>query len=164
MKITHSLSMLTLAGLLAATTQTIQAQSIVTNGGFETGDFTGWNTTPAANGSSFGVDNNGSLLTPYDGSSYAYFAAYANQPDSIDQVLATTPGYTYDVNFWVNDSAGGGNFAATWGGTPLTAFDASATLPGTFNNGWTDFDFSATASSATRPRLCGLQLKLLGFG
>jgi len=156
MKTTPSLSMLTLAGLLAATTQCLQAQSIVTNGGFETGDFSGWNQTPAASGSFFGVDGpapalNYSLLPSgaYEGNDYAFFGATGTQADSIDQLLATTPGYTYDVNFWVNDSAGGANFTATWGGVQLTSFGTDTTLPGSGNNGWTEFDFPETATSAS---------------
>src|ERR1700731_789459 len=45
--------------LLGTFTGGVQAQNLICNGGFETGNFNGWTVTPAANFSDFGV---GSLI------------------------------------------------------------------------------------------------------
>lgn len=66
--------------------------NLVTNGDFETGDFTGWATTldPAWDG----VDT----LAPHDGNFAAFFGG-ANS--SITQTLTTTAGSSYKVTFWL---------------------------------------------------------------
>ena len=64
------------------------AGNLVTNCGFETGDFTGWTTTPAATGSNFGV----TTLPPAHDTLGAFFSATGSDFDAISQTFATTPG------------------------------------------------------------------------
>ncbi|HEY3899211.1 MAG TPA: autotransporter domain-containing protein [Chthoniobacter sp.] len=81
-----------------------QAQNLIHNGGFETGDFLGWTVTPAAIGSDFGVAgettlftvNGGALIqgepgpiTPFKRDSVAFFGATAGRPDAISQTFHT---------------------------------------------------------------------------
>ena len=62
------------------------AGNLIQNCGFETGTFSGWNTSPAASGSDFGVGGGG-----YTGSFDAYFGATAGMPDDGDP-LTSPPG------------------------------------------------------------------------
>jgi len=77
--------------------------NLVANGGFETGDFTGWTTVAAADGSIFGVGSTGSLpqLIPNSGSYAAYFGATASLADSISQTITDIPGQTYAFSFYL---------------------------------------------------------------
>lgn len=94
----------------------ISEATLVNNGGFETGDFTGWEKTPAVSGSLFDVDD----TSPNSGNYGAYFGAIYNLNDSISQVIATTPGTSYLFEFWLDNTGVGNNsFEAFWGGNQL---------------------------------------------
>jgi hypothetical protein len=75
------------------------ATELITNGGFETGDFTGWFTQAAGGGGSdFGVDT----TFAHTGSYEAYFGAVGTTDDIIYQVEApTVPGQSYAFSFWL---------------------------------------------------------------
>ena len=94
-----------------------QAQQLVTNGGFETGDFSGWSESGAI-GSVYGVDSAG----PRNGNYSAYFGA-SSPPAFIAQTLATTAGQQYLVSFYFDRSplTTGGSFSASLGGVEFYA-------------------------------------------
>ena len=75
----------------------IASADLVFNGGFETGDFTGWilsgNPIPGT------VDN----LNPHSGLFAADLIA-AGSPSFMDQFLATTPGVTYNLTYFLDVS------------------------------------------------------------
>lgn len=132
------------AGAMAGTAHA----DLVVNGGFETGDTTGWVFTPASNGSDFFIATNGSLdIPPYAGNYYAAFGAVGNLDDTITQTLATTAGQSYTFSFALaHDSTNNQNdFNASWNGTPVLALSNTASF------GWTQYSFTevATGSSTT---------------
>jgi len=106
------------------------ASPIVQNGGFETGDFTGWNlnvgptfcppSVAAAGGNLCGVVL---AAAPHSGT---YAAALTNnQSDStLDQFLATEAGVSYELRFWLsNIDIGFGilpnDFHVSWNGAQI---------------------------------------------
>lgn len=100
-KLTRRLTMAAsaLALMLSLSTTSAFALNLVTNGGFETGDFSGW----VQNGSYMYVSGS----NPFSGS----FAADFGTPTgfgSLSQIVNTQPGFEYELNFNL----------ATSGGTP----------------------------------------------
>jgi Carbohydrate binding domain/PEP-CTERM motif len=126
MKLTHNASAwaagLGMAVLAFATP--LQAQ-LVTNGGFETGNFSGWfHTGMTAFDFVTTAPCVGSTLSSVHSGTYGTCLG----PDGangflIQQVIGTTPGHTYDFDFWLqhaySTSGPGVAFAAYWGDTPI---------------------------------------------
>src|SRR4029450_259542 len=101
--------------------------NLITNPGFETGDFTGW---PVNLG--FLVTGTLAGISPHSGNFQA-----ANPPALafLGQTLATTAGQSYTIDFWVA-TAGGAPLKVLWGGSPVFShFFAGPT-------GYTEFTFS----------------------
>jgi hypothetical protein len=113
---------------------------LVVNGGFETGDFTGW--TRAGNpGFTF--------VTTFNPNSGNFAAALGpvGSPGYLGQLLATTPGTAYTVSFALaSDGLTPSMFQATFGGTTLLSL---TDLPAT--SGYTTYTFSVTATSPLTP-------------
>ncbi len=118
----RSVSMgLALILVLGGVDQTM-AGNLITNPGFETGDFTGWTVT-----------HHGSTLVLPDGYVYHgmtyyshtgnYFAGLGsnNQLDSLSQTLTTDPGQSYTISFWLaSDGLTSNEFKVIWDGTTLS--------------------------------------------
>lgn len=78
--------------------------NLVANCGFETGDLSGWtlsghDSDPGYNGIDWGVD----LADAHSGSYGAYLGGFGGVLD-LDQSIATTPGMSYTVSFWLAQS------------------------------------------------------------
>lgn len=125
------------AAMLAASAHA----NLVTNGGFETGNFTGWTVALAGSGTLLDVANN----VPHTGSFYARFGATAGLPDTISQSVATVTGATYAVDYWLRNSANGGPnlFEFNWDGGA-----AEQSLVDEASFGYTNFSYSLVATSA----------------
>ncbi len=110
--------------------------NLVVNGGFETGDFTGWTT------------DSGSVTT---GSTYAHSGTYGAQFGPVgslgylSQTLSTTPGTSYVLSFWLDSPDGEtpNEFQVSWDGTTLLD---EANIPAI---GWTNIQFVVTATDTS---------------
>ncbi len=128
------LAVVSLLGL--GITQSARA-NLITNGGFETGDFSGWTV--------FGTDNDvvgdQPFTLPHSGNFQALFGFGDN---SITQNVTTTPGSSYVITFWLapNVRQGGSpSVSVNWGGSNI--FSESFTSP----FGYTEYTFSVNALS-----------------
>lgn len=116
---------------------------LVVNGGFETGNFTGWTLT-SPNFTTFVDGGFTSGIPPYSGNWEAASDAFGAL-DYLSQTLATTAGASYTLSLWLDspDGVTPNKFLVSWNGTIL--FD-QRDMPGF---GWTNlqFDVSATGTS-----------------
>ena len=128
---------------------------LVVNGGFETGDFTGWYLTNSVTTPGTTVDQSQAL----DGSYGADFSQVGSL-DYLSQNLTTKPNVAYVLSFWLNSPDGltPSEFLASWNGTTL--FDQTS-LPAV---GWTNLQFIVTSTTASAVLLFGGQNDNSDFG
>ncbi|MFT3821450.1 MAG: PEP-CTERM sorting domain-containing protein [Rubrivivax sp.] len=131
---TSMIGLATAAGLLLG----LPAQaSLVSNGGFETGDFSGWTVTGTQDFS--GVD----ASAAHGGLYGAYFGEDA-PGNRISQTLATSAGATYLVEFWLQLDDGAVPNAFSWSWDGVTQAPALIDADGF---GYTHFSALVTASA-----------------
>jgi len=150
-------------------TLSLVGPQLVQNGGFETGDFTGWTLTGSGNPGYNLVGTTTSLpvtngygrhqTITYDGPYYIHsgsYAAFLGEPDGLaylSQTLNTVPGQTYMLSFWLADPGiwtssyppTPNEFLVAWNGN--TIFDQANLGTISFTN--MQFIVSATGANAT---------------
>lgn len=138
-----TLLLVVITGLLLVPARFASA-NLIANGDFETKDFTGWTTIPAASGSGFGVQPG----FPPDLTYVAAFGATGVDFDGISQTFATVPGAFYTVTFFYQvatpPSVLDNEFKVLWGGS--TIFDNANAISG---YGTFTFTEQATGTSTT---------------
>ena len=141
---------LSLAIAMLAAAAGLASTNLVTNGDFETGDFTGWTVTHAPSGSNIFVDHGPGTPGP-DNTFGAFFGATGADFDSISQSFATTPGSFYTLTFFYqvtnlgNPIPANNGFDVLWNGVSIGGglfpqFDV--------NPGWITPTFHLQATSA----------------
>jgi hypothetical protein len=127
------------------------APNLVANGGFETGDLTGWVQTgdPTLAGatcaSGFGAGGS---------SCAAFFSTFGDTSGILQTLTGLTVGQTYDVSFaFESSSAATTGINASFGGQTLLDLTAApAATPG-----YTDYSFDVVATSSTETLSFGLK-------
>ena len=129
-----------LAVLALAASVKGQSPNLVVNGGFETGDFTGWGLA----GEAYVDDGSGFGISPHSGTFLADLMLGARSLGRLSQTLATTPGANYVISFSVNNYWQDPNqLQVSWNGS--TVFGPT-TISST---GWTNIQFQVTATGAS---------------
>ena len=119
--------------------------NLVTNGDFETGNFSGWtqwgDTGATGVGSASTLPAGGSV----HGGTYAAYFGPTGSLGGIYQDLNTTTGVNYTLTFWLAHpyTSSGTEWTVSAGGTTLTDVHDAA------NFGYTQFTFTFTATSTT---------------
>jgi hypothetical protein len=143
-------------GLAAVLPFTINVgQPLVVNGGFETGNFSGWTETGSA-----------TFMSVSHTASYVHSGSYGTQlgPSSVasylSQNLATTPGNSYLLSCWLTNPKSGtpNQFLVQWNGATIynqTNVPAMA---------WTNLQFLVAATAATTPLRFGFRNDPAYFG
>ena len=126
-----------LVAALGISSQT--SADLIVNGGFETGDFTGWSL--AGNSGFISITTNA-----HSGQHAASFGAIGSDTNlSQTQNLSTTAGATYVLSYWLTNLGGPTNdFSVDWGGSLVTGSSLLNAQPFAY----TQFSFDVVATSA----------------
>jgi hypothetical protein len=136
-------------GLAAVLPFTINAgQPLVVNGGFETGNFTGWTETGSA-----------TYMSVSRTASYVHSGNYGAQPGPssvlsyLSQTLATTPGNSYLLSCWLTNPKSGtpNQFLVQWNGATIYS---QTNIPAM---AWTNLQFLVAATATSTPLRFGFR-------
>ena len=130
-------------GLAVGISGPAHAVELVTNGSFETGDFTGWTLT--GNTGFTGVECPGAPFAgPGDGNCDAFLGPVGSN-GTLSQVLNTIPGRFYNINFDFQPDGGVTSFfSAVWDAQP-----ALLSLTNPANSAYQVLHFTALATSTS---------------
>jgi hypothetical protein len=138
---------LAVALLALGTSVLAHAGNLVTNGSFETGDFTGW--TVSGDTTFNGVCDVSTCpggFAPEDGNFAAFFGPVGDTA-TIGQEIATTPGSQYTLSFYLADPSGGtpNYFSVQFGTAQFTLSNFGVAF------GWQQFQLTETATGTETP-------------
>jgi hypothetical protein len=130
------------------------AGNLVANCGFESGDFTSWtlsgNDVPGEEGNLYGVEGVDPIdsIAPNSGNFQAYFADLVANSTTLSQTIATNPGDTYAISFYLaqdTDPASGG---PGYGNAITASFDGNTLIDATDIpvEGYTEYSYTEMAS------------------
>jgi hypothetical protein len=126
--------LLTLTAAAALSFAHPASANLITNPGFETGNFSGW--TAFGAGIVNGTINN---VPPHSGNFQAVFFS-----GLLTQSVATTPSASYTIDFWVARTGdANGNLNVIWGGSTILSITNQSAF------GYTHYTFTETASTAS---------------
>jgi hypothetical protein len=112
------------------------ASDIVTNGGFETGDFTGWTVVDASTSTT--VESTPSYV--HDGVYGVQAGPWQGNQGTITQTVPTTAGNGYTIGFWMDSSGGSTLFQVKWEGSTVLNLDGVVAA-------WTYYTVPVTATT-----------------
>lgn len=118
----------------------LASATLIVNGGFETGDFTGWTLT--GDTSFTGVECfNGNA---HSGDCDAYFGPTGGM-GYLSQTIATTPGAEYQTTFWLrnDDTLANNNFVFLWDGVQILNMNDFPSIP------WAKFTVTGLATGTS---------------
>jgi hypothetical protein len=126
--------------LVAPTALRADPINLITNGGFETGDFTGWTVGYAISNSDvnwYGI--------PHSGNYAAEFGQATEYYDSLSQTLTTDAGSNYTLSIWLYNSPGSSpitvdnaDFQVWYDGVSIADINGGNTID---QNGYINLDF-----------------------
>jgi hypothetical protein len=126
--------------------------SPVQNGGFETGDFTGWTLTGDAGNFNY-VDGSGSFVAPHSGT-YCALLGESGYLAYLSQNLPTAVSQKYLLSVWLNNPLAGSfsnpnEFSVSWNGSKL--YDKKNIA----QTSWTNLQFVVKATATSTPLQIG---------
>jgi hypothetical protein len=132
-------------GSAATTTSTATIAGtgeLVANGGFETGDFSGWSESGNVAPLSYGPQT---FITPNaESGQYAAGLGSVGSDGTLGQNIQTTAGQHYTLDFWLANASGGpDDFTVKWNGQTLLA------LNDTPAQGYTEYTFGVVGTAGT---------------
>lgn len=144
-------------------------QSLVQNGGFETGDFSLW-TFNGDDTASFAVGAN--TFTDGSGTNWVHSGAYGSvfgavgQPAYLSQTLLTSPGQGYLLSFWLNNISGAtpNQIVINWNtnATGTNTIFNQVNVPAI--NNWSNYQFVVTAGATNTVLQFGFENDNYYFG